>query len=143
MDIFDQIAERRIAEAMARGEFDGLPGAGCPLELDDDPLVAPVLRTAYRILKNAGYVPEEVRLLSELSSVEQLLMHTVGAEDRAAASARLRFLLGRLDAARASSVRTQAQYFDRLVGRLDAGGPGKVSTPAPADRSRGRRPDGA
>jgi hypothetical protein len=60
--MFDLLAERKIAEALANGEFDDLPGAGQPLELDDDPLVPEELRLAYRILKNAGYVPPEVDL---------------------------------------------------------------------------------
>jgi len=55
------LAERRIEEAIARGEFDDLPGAGRPLELDDlDPLVPEELRLACRILKNAGYRLNEV-----------------------------------------------------------------------------------
>jgi Domain of unknown function (DUF1992) len=49
------LAERKIAEAIERGEFDDLPGAGKPLELEDDPLVPEELRMAYRILRNAGY----------------------------------------------------------------------------------------
>jgi hypothetical protein len=50
------IAERKIEEALARGEFDNLPGAGRPLDLDDvDPLIPEELRMAFRILKNAGF----------------------------------------------------------------------------------------
>ena len=49
------LAERKIAEAIERGELDGLPGAGKPLDLEDDPLVPEELRMAYRILRNAGY----------------------------------------------------------------------------------------
>jgi DnaJ-like protein len=49
------IAERRIKEAIERGEFDDLPGAGQPLELDElDPAIPVELRMAYRILRNAG-----------------------------------------------------------------------------------------
>ena len=59
--MMDQIAERKIAEAMARGELDDLPGAGRPLDLDDDKDVPEELRMAYRVLKNAGFAPEEVR----------------------------------------------------------------------------------
>ena len=59
--MFDLIAERKIAEALSRGEFDDLPGAGRPLELDDDALVPEDMRMAHRILRNAGYAPEEVR----------------------------------------------------------------------------------
>ena len=50
------LAERKIEEAIARGEFDNLPGAGRPLDLDDeDPLWPEEVRMARRILKNAGY----------------------------------------------------------------------------------------
>lgn len=54
------IAERKIAEAAAQGEFDNLPGAGQPLNLEDDPLVPEDQRMANRILRNAGLVPREV-----------------------------------------------------------------------------------
>ena len=57
------IAEQRIAEAISRGELENLPGEGRPLELDDDALVPEDLRLAYRILKNAGFVPPEVETL--------------------------------------------------------------------------------
>ena len=82
------IAEQKIAEAIANGDFDDLPGAGKPLELDDDSLVPEELRLAYRILKNAGFVPPEVLSLKDeaarpavLAKLEML---------RAAASARRR-----------------------------------------------------
>jgi hypothetical protein len=55
------IAERRLEEAAARGEFQGLPGEGRPLDLEDeDPLLAPEVRMAKRILKNAGLDLAEV-----------------------------------------------------------------------------------
>jgi hypothetical protein len=54
------LAEKKIEEAVSRGDFDDLPGAGRPLDLTDDPLVPEELRLAYRILKNAGFVPPEV-----------------------------------------------------------------------------------
>ena len=54
------IAERRIADAAAQGEFDNLPGAGQPLDLAEDPLVPEEQRMANRILCNAGFKPPEV-----------------------------------------------------------------------------------
>jgi hypothetical protein len=54
------LAEKKIAEAIERGELDALPGAGRPLDLEDDALVPEELRMAYRILKNAGFVPPDV-----------------------------------------------------------------------------------
>ena len=46
------IAEKRIAEAMDKGEFDNLPGRGKPLEIEDLSAVPEDLRMAYKILKN-------------------------------------------------------------------------------------------
>ena len=56
------LVERKIEEAIARGELDNLPGAGRPLDLDDlDPSLPEELRLAYRILKNAGMSPADTR----------------------------------------------------------------------------------
>jgi len=68
------IAEQRIAEAIAKGELDGLPGTGRPLDLEDDALIPEELRLAYRILKNAGYVPPEVETLNEIAELERLAL---------------------------------------------------------------------
>ena len=68
------IAEQRIAEAIARGELDDLPGAGQPLDLSDDALIPEELRLAYRILKNAGYVPPEVETLNEIAELERIAL---------------------------------------------------------------------
>jgi len=57
MTLLGQIAERQILQAAQRGEFDDLPGAGRPLQLDDDALIPEELRAGYRLLKNAGYLP--------------------------------------------------------------------------------------
>ena len=73
MLVLELLAERKIEEAIARGEFDNLPGAGRPLELDDDPLVPEDLRAAYRILKNAGYVPPEVQTLNQIAELERYI----------------------------------------------------------------------
>ena len=47
------IAERKIEEAVSRGEFERLPNAGQRLDLYEDPLVPPEMRMARRILGNA------------------------------------------------------------------------------------------
>lgn len=65
----NELIEQRIADAMRRGEFESLPGAGRPLELDDDALVPQELRVAYRILKNSGYLPPEVQAMHELNAM--------------------------------------------------------------------------
>ena len=42
------IAEQRIREACERGAFDSLPGAGKPLELEDDSHIPEDLRDVYK-----------------------------------------------------------------------------------------------
>ena len=69
MDAISIIAEQRIREACERGAFDSLPGAGKPLELEDDSHIPEDLRMAYKLLKNAGYVPEEVLDRKEAQSI--------------------------------------------------------------------------
>lgn len=69
MLIFEILAEKKILEAASRGELDDLPGAGRPLDLDDDALVPEELRMASRILKNAGMdrapVTQRLRILDK------------------------------------------------------------------------------
>lgn len=71
--MLELIAERRIGEAVANGELDNLPGAGKPLELDDDALIPEDLRLAYRILRNAGLAPPELVQLNEIRRLEDLV----------------------------------------------------------------------
>ena len=53
------IAERRIQEAMAEGQFDDLPGRGKPQKLEDLSHLPPEVRMVYTILKNSGYLEAE------------------------------------------------------------------------------------
>ncbi|MBK5914980.1 DUF1992 domain-containing protein [Rhodocyclus purpureus] len=69
--IFEILAEQRIADAIRRGELDGLPGAGKPLEFDDDPFVSPEQRMVNRVLKNAGFTPPEVALRKEIAALPE------------------------------------------------------------------------
>ena len=57
------VAEQKIQEALRNGEFDRLPGAGKPLELEDLSHLPPETRMAYAILKNSGFVdtPQDMR----------------------------------------------------------------------------------
>jgi hypothetical protein len=100
--MLDFLAERRIAEAVSRGELDDLPGAGRPLALDDDALVSEELRIAYRILKNAGFVPPEVETLNEIAQLERLAMGNATAVKKLA-------LL---------KARVEARYYEKAIARL-------------------------
>lgn len=107
---FALLVENRIADAIARGEFDNLPGAGKPLDLDDDALVPEEERIAFRIMRNAGCLPPEVERFAEL----ERLLATLGGDDEtdperhAAAARRLRVLVMQLEAEGRTSTATRA-----------------------------------
>jgi hypothetical protein len=73
MDSFDLIAEQRIAEALAAGELEDLPGRGRPLELEDLSQVDEDLRGGYLLLRGAGFLPEEMELRKEALRLGDLL----------------------------------------------------------------------
>jgi hypothetical protein len=97
------IAEQRIAEAIAKGELDDLPGAGRPLDLDDDALIPEELRLAHRILKNAGYVPPELETLNEIAQLERIAM------GNATAVKKLALLKAKIE----------SKYYAKALGRLE------------------------
>ena len=95
--LLDELAEARIEEAIAAGAFDDLPGAGRPLELDEDRFVPEELRAAYRVLKRAGFVPPEVEARKEISSLVTLIGTLDEGPERRHALAKLAFIQARLD----------------------------------------------
>lgn len=97
---WDAIIEARIAQAQAAGAFDDLPGTGKPLQLDDDRLVPEDVRAAYRILKNAGYVPAELLEHNEAADVRRLVAATVETPERKRLLAKLALLQERIEASR-------------------------------------------
>jgi len=70
---FSRVAETRIREAIAQGEFENLPGKGKPLNLEDYFSTPEDLRMAFSILKNANCAPAEVELLKEVARLQQAL----------------------------------------------------------------------
>ncbi len=73
MEIFSKIAERRIKQAIEDGAFDNLQSSGSPLKLDDETWVPEDLRAAYRVLKNAGFIPPELELRKEILNLRELI----------------------------------------------------------------------
>ena len=60
-DIFSILTERRIQEAIARGDFKNLSGAGKPLKIDGLYFLPRKLRAAYIVLKNSGYLEQTIK----------------------------------------------------------------------------------
>jgi hypothetical protein len=65
--------DEKIKEAMAKGEFDNLPGKGKPLDLDAYFATPEHLRMGYSILKSANLLPEEMDLLKQIEDLRKSL----------------------------------------------------------------------
>jgi len=77
MNRFETLVEKKIREAMERGEFDNLPGKGEPIDLAENPFENPDMRMVYRLLRNAGFAPafieERKAIESELENARTTL----------------------------------------------------------------------
>ena len=115
------LAERRISQAAQDGAFDNLPGMGKPLQLEDDSHVPEELRMAYKILRNAGYVPPEIADRKEIESILGLLEQcdAEGAE-KLRQMRKLDVILMRMNSRRerAASIRDDDPYYENIVRRI-------------------------
>ena len=119
MNPLRELVEKRIQAAMEEGAFDDLPGAGEPLALEEDAIIPEDMRLAYRILKNSGYLPEELALRREIASIHQMLGEALGGEERQLANKRLALLRTRLAASGGERpVHLDGEYRDRITRRL-------------------------
>lgn len=117
-----KIAERRIQEAIERGEFDNLPGKGKPLNLEDDSYIPPELRMVYKILKNANCLPPELQLRKEIRQVKDLLVSLEDEKEIYMCCKRLNFLIMKLNMSRpVSPLLEEGQvYYKKIVYRIKA-----------------------
>ena len=141
MIALDHLAEQRIREAQTRGEFDALPGAGRPLDLDEPPLVPDDVRMANRILKNAGFVPPEVELRRELHAASRSVADARDDADRVVALRKLHALELRIATTRPGAridvpgARIDVNYRERVLARFESVDPRGTSRRAGIDRS--------
>ncbi|MBR3664433.1 MAG: DUF1992 domain-containing protein [Desulfovibrio sp.] len=114
------IAERRIEEAMQKGEFDNLPGQGRPLELEDLSNVPEELRMAYKILRNAGCLSPELEERKQISRVLDLLEQCEDEHERLSGMQKLRFLVDRSKMRFQRSIRLEEDdpYYEQILKRL-------------------------
>jgi len=120
MDIFNLIAERKIVEAMQRGEFDNLALKGTRLALHETPYVPAELQMGYRILKNAGVIPAELALGNEIQSLRDLLASCIGTPEEPEVTRKLRNRLLQLNIllekrGRSIALQEYASQLDRLA----------------------------
>ncbi|WP_321841533.1 DnaJ family domain-containing protein [Paraburkholderia bannensis] len=118
MKLLDALVEQRIAAAAARGDLDGLPGAGAPQELDDDLIVPEEVRVANRILKNAGFVPPALEQLRALRDLEEELAKVGDKAAQCRLRARLLALDMALESLRGGPMVVPQEYRRRIAERL-------------------------
>jgi hypothetical protein len=70
-----RLADRRIEEAMREGKFDNLAGKGKPLNLEPMPADenARLMWWALRLMRNADYTPDEVRIRKQIDGLKDEL----------------------------------------------------------------------
>ena len=83
MEALPLLAEAKIRAAMARGEFDGLPGHGRPLRVEDLSRVPAELRMGFKLLRNAGCLPPELEARREVTRLGTLIDGSGEAAERA------------------------------------------------------------
>ena len=71
----EKFIEDQISKAIARGEFDNLPGKGKPLDLDWYFQTPEDLRLGYSILRSNDFLPQEAEMLKELDEMKKRLEH--------------------------------------------------------------------
>ena len=91
MDLnWTMLAERRMLAALAEGKLSHLAGEGRPLpEAPSSLFVDPTEAIGMRLMAEAGYLPEEIRLRRELEALRPELRAARAPEARRALMARV------------------------------------------------------
>ncbi len=114
---FNKIVEDRIRKAQKKGAFKNLAGTGKPILLDDDRHIPEDLRLAYKILKNADFVPPEIELKKEIRRTEDFLDGMENTAEKYRILKKLNFLILRLNSLRMASIEFDMpqKYAAKLV----------------------------
>ena len=119
--IIQTIAERKIQQAISEGTLADLSHwKNKPLPPDDMADVPEDLRMAYRLLKNAGYVPEEITLQKEITRIEQLLATCTDEKEKVRQLRKISCLKTKLEGrmGRAIQLGEDGQYYNQVVEKL-------------------------
>ena len=117
---FEKIIESRIKKAQDEGAFENLPGSGQPLHLEDDGHIPEDLRMAFKVLKNADYLPPEVQLRKEIRATEDLLAGMTDVAQKYRTIKKLNFLILKLNSMRNAnaSFDIPQRYYGEVIERL-------------------------
>lgn len=122
MSIIDIMAEEKIQAGLRDGVFENLPGKGKPQQFEDLSGVPEDLRVSYKVLKNAGYLPEELQIRKDMVTLNDLIRccdddHELGRLTSELKIKRLRF--NQLTEKRSiQKSRSFRDYQDKIFSRL-------------------------
>ncbi|MEW6593663.1 MAG: DnaJ family domain-containing protein [Thermodesulfobacteriota bacterium] len=123
------IAERKIAQAIQNGELAVEGWQNRPLP-DDDVHVPPELRMAYKLLKNAGYLPPEIEAKKEIQQLEELIAATGDEHERLRQMKKLQALCLKCNTMRQRPIHVEeGDYHRKVVERIPV-----VRRPDPAKK---------
>ncbi len=78
---FHKIVEEKIQEAINKGEFDNLEGAGKPIDLTVYFNTPSEFRAGYSLLKSNKFVPEEVEIMRDIGELKEKIKICAKAEE--------------------------------------------------------------
>ncbi|MFP4168461.1 MAG: DnaJ family domain-containing protein [Desulfonatronovibrionaceae bacterium] len=119
-EFIEKIAEEKIREAERQGEFKDLPGAGKPLDLEDDSMIPEQLRMSYKILKNSGFVPPEVADKKEIKNIRDMLDKTTDEAERYKQIQKLNLLVTKMNMHRNRPVYLEENqiYYQKVLDKI-------------------------
>jgi hypothetical protein len=114
------IVEKKIGEALKKGEFDDLPGKGRPMDLQDDSHIPEDLRLAYKILKNGDCLPPEIEEKKQIQQMEDLLEGIKDEKEKYKLIKRINFKIMKLNLTRKASPLFEEKqlYYHKVLKKM-------------------------
>lgn len=101
MSLFRRLIERQILKARAEGKLQGLAGEGKPLpDRPGDALIDPAEAAGYRIMAEAGALPQEFKPKAELDAAREEWQAATNADRKKALMAKISDLQMKYEIAR-------------------------------------------
>ena len=114
------IADRKICEALEKGHLNIESWHNKPLPVSNDNMIPGELRMAYKILKNAGYLPPEIETKKEIQQIEDLLATCEDERIRVKQIKKLNCLVLKLNTMKGdtANIEGQEEYYRKIIERL-------------------------
>lgn len=140
MNILQVIAERKISEAIREGRLKAEGWQGKPLPEEVCPYMPEDLKMAYKILKNAGFVPPEVETRREIERLEEIIAGSTDEQTRLKQMKKLEVLIRKLALMRpeAGNIVLQEEYYRKIVERVSVNSGDRRDAPLPLSRLSGK-----